>query len=308
MSILDRLQRIVRAEWNARSGQRGPQGTSLSELRSTVQDARQSLAQVRSEERRLHADYQSALDDAQRYEDIAVEALRRNDESSALESLRRKQPIDDRVRALRNALDRQQRELADLKSALHALRMRIDASRERDAAAAPSAAASAPAPPPPRYYGAPSSTQSPATQASAAPAADPGASTSPTLAPPASTPALGGSRTTPHTSAPSWPQRPPPAAPAPAIRGPIGGAASGFAIDDSFARLDELGAQVADLEASVEASRLLDPSAEDAALDRRFRDLRTQRALDDAKRSAASEDAPPNDDPLRRLRERMEDD
>ena len=254
MSILDRLQRIVRAEWTARSGDRPSPPASVAELRGVVQDARRSLASVRAEERRLHRDYQAALDDAQRYEDIAVEALRRHDEDSAHEALRRKQPVDERVKALRRALDQQQRELSDIKSALEALRMRIDASRERDAAQTPS-----PAPAVPRFY------------ASAAPSE--------------------------ATSAP--PPDPPPSAPAPTTDEPL----TTFGLAGPLSRLDELGHQIADLEASVEASRLLDPSASERALDARFERLSRERSLDEARRDA---EASEGDDPLQRLRDRME--
>lgn len=143
MSILDRLQTLIRAEWNAVR----PGGGQRDDLRRTVRDARDAYREQRTMERRLSSEYEDLLDDAQRWEDRAVMALRKNDEALARDALRRKHAIDDQSRDVRESLDRCRRELGDLRSALEALRMRTEAQQDRGAripASAPSA---------PRYYG-----------------------------------------------------------------------------------------------------------------------------------------------------------
>ena len=142
MSILDRLQTLIRSEWNAVRPRGGRE-----DVQRTVQDAREAYRQNRVLERRLSEQYESLLDDAQRWEDRALAALRREDERLAHEALRRKQRVDDEASTVRDQLDRCRRELGDLRSALEALRMRVDASRDR--AGKPSAPV---VPPSPRHY------------------------------------------------------------------------------------------------------------------------------------------------------------
>jgi phage shock protein A len=143
MSILDRLQTLIRSEWHAVRPRGGRE-----DVQQTVRDARTAYRENRVLERRLSEQYETLLDDAQRWEDRALAALRRNDERLAHEALRRKQRVDDEAAVTRDQLDRCRRELGDLRSALEALRMRVDANRDR--AGKPTAAI---APPSPRHYG-----------------------------------------------------------------------------------------------------------------------------------------------------------
>lgn len=147
MSILDRLQTLIRAEWNAAR----PGGGQRDDLRRTVRDARDAYREQRTLERRLASEYEDLLDDAQRWEDRAVAALRKNDERLAREALRRKHTVDEQARDVRDALDRCRRELGDLRSALEALQMRAEAQRDRGAPSPTGTTRS------PRYYGAPPS-------------------------------------------------------------------------------------------------------------------------------------------------------
>ena len=128
MSILDRLNLLVRSEFNAASNARGP---SRAELRQTLREASDSLAQIRTNEREVHREYQLALDALDAAEDRAVAALGRGDEAAAKHALRQKEVLDQRARSLREQLDSHRAQLGDLRAALRALEHRAAASRER---------------------------------------------------------------------------------------------------------------------------------------------------------------------------------
>lgn len=141
MSILDRLQLLLRSEMSSLSRR----GDGRRAVRETLGEARQALQRNRSAEQRLNRDYQDALDDVHRYEQIAIRALRTGDERSAHDALRAKQDAERRASGIRQRLDRQRSELDDLRRALDALEMRIEARRERGGWQPPSSAT-----PPPR--------------------------------------------------------------------------------------------------------------------------------------------------------------
>ena len=126
MSILDRLNLLVRSEFSSLRGK-----TPRADVRRTLVEARASAAQIRQREQRLNAGYQAALDEAWRLEERAVEALKRDNEASAKAILRQKHDADARVEQLRAQLEEQRSELADLQAALDALEVRMGVSRER---------------------------------------------------------------------------------------------------------------------------------------------------------------------------------
>lgn len=156
MSILDRLQLLLRSEMSHLSRR----GDGAGAVRETLAEAKSALQGNRSAEQRLNRDYQDALDDVHRYEQIAIRALQRGDEIAAKDALRAKQDAERRASGIRQRLDRQRSELDDLRRALDALEMRIDARRDREGWRPP-------APPPPRnpYVDAPAPTWSPSRSA-----------------------------------------------------------------------------------------------------------------------------------------------
>lgn len=152
MSILDRLQMLLRSEMSHLSRR----GDGRGAVRETLAEARQALQRNRAAEQRLNRDYQDALDDVHRYEELAVRALRSGDEAAARDALRTKQDAERRASGIRQRLDGQREELDDLRRALDALEMRIEARRDRGGWQPPAA-------PPPRnpYVDAPSPTWRP---------------------------------------------------------------------------------------------------------------------------------------------------
>ncbi|MFT4703061.1 MAG: phage shock protein A [Bradymonadia bacterium] len=127
MTILDRLQRLARAELN--SLRQSSQGAD--DVRDTVRDAKRAAGDLRVEQRKLHRDIQNLLDASQRWEDRAVLALRKNDETLAHDALGKKQQVDEQLDERRAAFDRVSMQLADMRSSLEALHLRVQAGSER---------------------------------------------------------------------------------------------------------------------------------------------------------------------------------
>lgn len=127
MSIIDRLQMLVRSEVNDLRGR----SKNQTDVKATLEEAKRALSEVRANERSLNRRYQDVLDEVQRYEDKAVSALRAGNERLAKELLERKQDAERRAAVLRRDLDEQREYLEDLRRSLEALQIRLDASRER---------------------------------------------------------------------------------------------------------------------------------------------------------------------------------
>ncbi len=132
MSVLDRLQLLLRSERSARRGE------SSVNVRGTLAEARRSLAEIHRSEKRLNREYQDALDAQRLHEDRAVEALRSGDEDLARLCLREKHFADRRAEEARRHLDRHRSEIVDLQSALDALELRIGPAGDHSTSTPPS--------------------------------------------------------------------------------------------------------------------------------------------------------------------------
>lgn len=130
MAILERLHTLIRSEVSHLTGRR-PQ---REDAHAAVREARASLAELYTRERREHRAYQDLLDHVQSLEDRAVAAMRRDDEAAARAAIDEKHQADDRAEAARRALDRTRRELGDLRAALTALEFKLQAGADRRAA------------------------------------------------------------------------------------------------------------------------------------------------------------------------------
>ncbi len=130
MAILDRLHTLIRSEVSHLTGRR-PQ---REDAHAAVREARASLAELYTRERREHRAYQDLLDHVQALEDRAVAALRIDDEAAARVAIDEKHRADDRADAARRALDQTRRELGDLRAALTALEFKLQAGADRRAA------------------------------------------------------------------------------------------------------------------------------------------------------------------------------
>lgn len=124
MSILDRLNLLVRSEFGARSA-----GPPPSEVRSTLREASDSLAEVRRIERRLDREYDELREAMDREEANAVAALESGDEDRARRSLERKAVIERDAEAIMVDRDDARERLEELRSALRSLEDRVGLGR-----------------------------------------------------------------------------------------------------------------------------------------------------------------------------------
>lgn len=130
MALIDRLQLLLKSEWNARTARAsGPEALRL------VGDARSELARAIDEERRLRRSYQDALDEVERAEQTAMEAVRRNDDPGARRALLEKRRHELEAEHLQRQLHLQQHQLVQLQQAVDALQRRLN-QRSEDASTA----------------------------------------------------------------------------------------------------------------------------------------------------------------------------
>ena len=120
MSILDRLNLLVRSEFGARSADR----PSSREVRATLREASDSLVEVRRIERQLDREHQNLVAAVDREEASAVRALESGDEESARRSLERKAVLARDAATVRADLDDARERLGQLRSALRSLQDR----------------------------------------------------------------------------------------------------------------------------------------------------------------------------------------
>ncbi len=128
MSIIDRLNLLIRAELGALTGGRRSDPAAL---RAAVGEARVSLASLTRSRRELNERYQDRLDAAARAEEDAVAALRRRDEAAAHSALARKQRLEREAESLRTERDGYERQLVQLRGTLDGLRTEVAAERAR---------------------------------------------------------------------------------------------------------------------------------------------------------------------------------
>lgn len=130
MAILDRLHMLIRSEVSHLTGRRDRR----EDAHQAVREARASLAELYTRERREHRAYQDLLDRVQTLEDRAVAALRTDDEVAARAAIEEKHRVDDDAESARRTLERTRRELGDLRAALTALEFKLQAGADRRAA------------------------------------------------------------------------------------------------------------------------------------------------------------------------------
>ena len=138
MSIVDRLQTLIRAELGAIAPGRRP---SRDQVRATLEDAAAALGEVQANERRLDREYQDALDRLYAFERAADEAARRGDDATARANLQDAERVRNAAERVAAELDEHRRRLNELRGTLRELR---EAARNRNAQAA-EAIATAPA-------------------------------------------------------------------------------------------------------------------------------------------------------------------
>lgn len=133
MSILDRLNLLVRANFNESlgSGRSDSARSTFNDMESSIRDARRELAQVRVGERQLIDLLRQERERAEKWEDRAMLALRHGDEDLAREALVAKNASVRELERLRDQLDGQRSHIRDIEKALEALEFKIDGARGR---------------------------------------------------------------------------------------------------------------------------------------------------------------------------------
>lgn len=133
MSILDRLNLLVRSNINSGLGRQGStQGRkALAEFESSLRDARREKARLRRDEAQLVANIRSARDKADQWEDRAMLALRNGDEDLAREALHVKNQTMRQAADYREELAEYRAQIQDLERALEALEHKLEGTKSR---------------------------------------------------------------------------------------------------------------------------------------------------------------------------------
>lgn len=133
MSILDRLNLLVRANLNERLGGSRPESASgaIQEMEGSLRDARRQLAQLKIDERQLGERLRAERQKLDQWEERALLALRSGDEDLAREALRIKGLSMDEAGRLRDQLDELRAYMRDIASALEALEIKLRGTQER---------------------------------------------------------------------------------------------------------------------------------------------------------------------------------
>ena len=133
MSILDRLNLLIRSNVNDSLGKtgRGPARRALSDMESSLREARRRQAELRRGEKQIVAQIREARDKADQWEDRAMLALRNDDEELAREALIVKNEAMKEAQKLRDQLDDHRAHIQDIERALEALEHKLEGTKNR---------------------------------------------------------------------------------------------------------------------------------------------------------------------------------
>ncbi len=128
MSLLDRLNLLIRSELNdvVRPDR---MRSAVSEMETSVRDARRQNAELRVAEKRLIERIRDARSKAKTWEDRAVLALKSGQEDLAREALVMKNKVERELEGLRDDLDEQRAYIKDMERALEALDHKVRGAR-----------------------------------------------------------------------------------------------------------------------------------------------------------------------------------
>ena len=131
MSILDRLNLLIRSNINDGLGRHGSARQALSEMEMSLRQARRQQAELRRGEKQLIAQIREARDRSEQWEERAMLALRSDDEKLAREALVVKNRAMREATRLRDQLDDHRAHMEDIARALEALEHKLDGTRNR---------------------------------------------------------------------------------------------------------------------------------------------------------------------------------
>ncbi len=130
MSILDRLDLLIRSNLNDALGKNSTR-SALSEMESSLREARRRKAELRRAEKDLIDQIRAARDRADQWEERAMLALRNDDEELAREALIVKNEAMREAGKLRDQLDDHRAHIQDIERALEALEHKLEGTRRR---------------------------------------------------------------------------------------------------------------------------------------------------------------------------------
>ena len=128
MSILDRLNLLVRANINDRSTDAR---STLGQMNTSIKDARRELARVRAGEKQIVEQVRAHRQKVDQWEDRAMLALKHGDEDLAREAIVMKNRAERDMEGIRDQLDNHRAHIRDIESALEALEMKLEGTRSR---------------------------------------------------------------------------------------------------------------------------------------------------------------------------------
>lgn len=133
MSIMDRLNLLIRSNLNDTLGKHGSGSgrRALSEMESSLRDARRRRAELRRGEKQLIDQIRKAREKSDQWEERAMMALRNGDEDLAREALTVKNRALRDARQLRDQLDDHRAHIQDIERALEALEHKLEGARNR---------------------------------------------------------------------------------------------------------------------------------------------------------------------------------
>ncbi|MFB6265424.1 MAG: PspA/IM30 family protein [Bradymonadaceae bacterium] len=133
MSLLDRLDRLVRSNVNDLLGGDGPSDRKslVEEMEASLREGRRRRAELEQVERELDEAVREARDRADEWEERAMLALKKGDEDLAREALRVKKDAAREAHRLREQLEDHRSRLEDLDASIEALAMKLDSHSRR---------------------------------------------------------------------------------------------------------------------------------------------------------------------------------
>lgn len=133
MSILDRLNRLIRSNINEATGRsEGPNlRSALDEMEKSLREAKRRQAEMRRSERDLVESIREARDEADEWEERAMLALQNDDEDLAREALKVKNEAIRRADELREELRDHRSHMEDIQASLEALETKLQSQKER---------------------------------------------------------------------------------------------------------------------------------------------------------------------------------
>lgn len=131
MSILDRLNLLVRSNLNDRSSRGDRWRDTFHEMDDSIREAKRELARVRGGEKQLVNQIRGERKRVDQWEDRAMLALKHGDEDLAREAIVMKNRAMREMQVLRDQLDDTRAHMRDIEKALEALEMKLDGTRSR---------------------------------------------------------------------------------------------------------------------------------------------------------------------------------